>query len=117
MKSKRQETYNKRFYVRLTEKERELLRKTANETGYQNESQYLRHVINYPNEKLVSTELLLEIKGLINAINKIGVNINQIVKNNNSHLYLEYDKRKLYALLKQFNNILCNIVNKMNRKD
>ena len=32
---------------------------------------------------------------LRNEINKIGVNINQIVKNNNSHIYSESDKIEL----------------------
>ncbi|HBV81339.1 MAG TPA: hypothetical protein DEB74_00780 [Lachnospiraceae bacterium] len=32
---------------------------------------------------------------LRNEINKIGVNINQIVKNNNSHIYREDDKIQL----------------------
>ena len=32
---------------------------------------------------------------LQNEINRIGVNINQIVKNNNSHMYSENDRIKL----------------------
>lgn len=38
---------------------------------------------------------------LQNEVNAIGVNINQIVKNNNSHFYLEYEKKKLFALMQQ----------------
>lgn len=40
---------------------------------------------------------------LINEYNKVGVNINQIAKNNNSSFYDENDKIRLFAYLQKLN--------------
>lgn len=51
---------------------------------------------------LAGADLLeLEIMRLRNEINKIGVNINQIVKNNNSHIYKTEEKRRLENYLEE----------------
>lgn len=59
-------------------------------------------------DKLFSQREYLAMKDYVNStselqneIHAIGVNINQIVKNNNSHFYLEYEKKKLFALMQQ----------------
>lgn len=45
-------------------------------------------------------EFLLK-KQLVYEINRIGNNINQIVKNVNSHYYSDYEKKKLFAMMKK----------------
>lgn len=43
---------------------------------------------------------------LRNEINKIGLNINQLVKNNNSHIYSEDDKIELRIQMDMIKNLL-----------
>ena len=54
-------------------------------------------------------EQKIELQRLTFEINKIGVNINQIVKNNNSKFYSESDKEKLnfliYEVIEKLENI------------
>ena len=83
---------------RVSEKEERQLREKANACGL-TESAYLRFLISqkpkdYP-------EVREQIKLLLNEMNHIGVNINQIVKNNNSSLYSMEDKEQLMAYLKK----------------
>lgn len=54
-------------------------------------------------------ERRMELQRLTFEINKIGVNINQIVKNNNSKFYSEGDKEKLGFLLYEIFEKLDNI--------
>ena len=60
-----------------------------------NESEYIRYLILNQSEHPRSRELELEVIRLRNEINKIGVNVNQLVKNNHSHIYNESDKMEL----------------------
>ncbi len=60
-----------------------------------NELEYICYLLLNQSEHPRSQALELEIMRLRNEINKIGVNVNQIVKNNNSHLYRESDKIEL----------------------
>lgn len=53
-----------------------------------------------------SRELELEIMCLQNEINKIGLNVNQIAKNNNSHMYSEGDKIELRMQMDITKNLL-----------
>lgn len=48
--------------------------------------------------------------GYMNEINKIGGNINQIVKNNNSHLYRESDKIDLIKYMEEINGLIKELV-------
>lgn len=43
---------------------------------------------------------------LRNEINKIGVNVNQIVKNSNSHIYREDDKIDLIGYMEKITILL-----------
>ena len=43
------------------------------------------------------------LKELINEINRIGININQIVFNSNAQLYSKKDKEQLVAYMKKLN--------------
>ncbi|GFI69331.1 hypothetical protein IMSAG249_01153 [Lachnospiraceae bacterium] len=60
-----------------------------------NESEYIRYLLLNQSAHPRSRELELEIMRLRNEINKIGVNVNQIVKNINSHIYSKDDKIEL----------------------
>ncbi len=57
-----------------------------------------------------SRELELEVMRLRNEINKIGVNVNQIVKNNNSHMYSEDDKMNLISNMEKISILLKNFI-------
>jgi hypothetical protein len=46
------------------------------------------------------------LNGLINEVNRIGVNINEIVHNNNSVLYSEADKTRLMAYMQKLNEVV-----------
>ena len=79
---------NCRKEIRLSCEELEELNRKAKERGL-SDSQYLRMLItNRPRDY---PELLEALQNLTNEINHIGININQIVKNNNSGLYHESD--------------------------
>ena len=71
-----------------------------------NESEYIRYLLLNQSENPRSRELELETMRLRNEINKIGVNINQIVKNSNSHIYSEGDKISLIGHMEQISIIL-----------
>ena len=53
---------------------------------------------------------------LINEVNFIGHNINQIVRNNNSGLYLEADKTRLMEYMRTINMKLGEVMNKYGYK-
>ncbi len=66
-----------------------------------NESEYIRYLLLNQSERPRNRELELEIMCLRNEINKIGVNVNQIVKNSNSHMYREEDKIQLKKYMEE----------------
>lgn len=99
MDSHRQK-YNVSKLVRMSEAENEMLKRKADEAGM-SESGYVRYVISQkPSDYPEIRKLLSE---LINEINHIGININQIVKNNNSGFYSNDDKTRLYAYMRKLN--------------
>ena len=66
-----------------------------------NEAEYIRLLISQkPNDYPEVRKLLKE---LINEINRIGININQIVFNSNAQLYSRKDKEQLVAYMKKLN--------------
>lgn len=91
----------KRF--RLGSSEAAMLKEQAEKAGM-NESQYVRFLITQkPNDY---PEIQKSLKGLVNEINRIGVNINEIVYNNNSMLYRQTDKDRLMAYMRRLNKTL-----------
>ena len=98
---------NCRKEIRLSSEELEELNRKAKERGL-SDSQYLRMLItNRPRDY---PELLEALQNLTNEINHIGININQIVKNNNSGLYHESDKKRLYVYMKQIKEAVMQVV-------
>lgn len=89
-----------RKHFKLTEETAKLLAERSKAENM-NESEYIRYLLLNQSEHSRSRELELEIMRFRNEINKIGLNINQIVKNNNSHLYNEEDKMQLKIYLEE----------------
>ena len=86
--------------LRLMPEEAKELAKKAKRNGM-NEAEYIRLLISQkPNDYPEVRKLLKE---LINEINRIGININQIVFNNNSGLYSKDDKTQLIAYMRKLN--------------
>lgn len=89
-----------RKHFKLTEETARLLAERSKAENM-NESEYIRYLLLNQSEHPRSRELELEIMRLRNEINKIGVNVNQLVKNTNSHIYKEEDKIQLKAYLEE----------------
>jgi len=86
--------------LRMTPEESKMLEEKAVQAGMV-ESAYLRLLISQkPNDYPEVRRLL---KDLINEVNRIGVNINQIVCNHNSGLYSVNDKDRLFAYMRKLN--------------
>lgn len=83
-----------RKHFKLTEETAKLLAEHSKAENM-NESEYIRYLLLNQSEHPRSRELELEIMRLRNEINKTGLNINQIVKNSNSHMYRDDDKIEL----------------------
>ncbi len=101
-----------RKHFKLTEETARILAERSKAENM-NESEYIRYLLLNQSEQPRSRELELEIMQLRNEINKIGVNINQIVKNNNSHIYSESDKIELISELKVLKILLEQIIELM----
>jgi len=75
------------------------------------QSAYIRFMISQKPKDYPEIRRLL--KELIDEINHIGVNINQIAKNNNMHFYSKEDKESLLAYQQKLNKILTEVVDKI----
>ncbi|TGX98848.1 plasmid mobilization relaxosome protein MobC [Hominisplanchenecus murintestinalis] len=92
---------------RLTKEQDEELKRKVEEVGM-TESEFIRLLItqkpkDYP-------EIRQMLTGLIGEVNRIGVNINEIVHNNNSMLYSDSDKSRLFAYMLKLNEKLNKVV-------
>lgn len=100
----------KRF--KLTEETARILAERSKAENM-NESEYIRYLLLNQSEYPRSRELEVEIMRLRNEINKIGVNINQIVKNSNFHIYREEDKMQLKKYLEKITLLQKSIISQM----
>ena len=98
-----------RKHFKLTEETAKLLEERSKAESM-NESEYIRYLLLNQSENPSIKELELEIMRLRNEINKIGLNVNQIVKNNNSHLYRESDKIDLIKYMEEINGLVEELV-------
>ena len=89
-----------RKHFKLTEETARILTERSKAENM-NESEYIRYMLLNQSENPRSRELELEVMRLRNEINKIGVNINQIVKNNNLYIYNGEEKRQLKKYLEE----------------
>lgn len=97
-------------HYRMTSEEAVEFRKKAQNVGM-TEAEYFRLLItqkpsDYP-------EIRSELKSLINEVNRIGVNINEIVYNNNSTLYRQPDKDRLFAYMRRLNETVKKAVDEI----
>ena len=75
--------------------------RTDKRRRFKNDSEYIRLPISQkPNDY---PEIRKILKELINEVNRIGININQIVFNNNAGLYSKEDKTQLIAYMRKLN--------------
>lgn len=88
---------------RMTEAQAKLLAKQAEEAGM-SEAEYIRFLISQ--KPMDYPEIREEVHTLINEVNRVGVNINEVVHNNNSQLYSEEDKERLIAYMRKLNALL-----------
>ena len=87
-------------HYRLTSEDAKTFADKAKDAGL-TESDYFRLLITQePNDY---PEIREGIKSLINEVNRIGVNVNEIVYNNNSRLYRQSDKDRLLAYMRRLN--------------
>lgn len=95
-------------HYRLSVQDAEIFKEKAQEAGM-TESDYFRLLITQqPNDY---PEIRVGLKVLINEVNRIGVNINEIVYNNNSGLYRKSDKDRLFAYMRRLNETVEKAVN------
>lgn len=96
--------------VRISKQEKVKIRALAKARGM-TESAYVRFMLSqkpsdYP-------EIIQVLKDLINEVNHIGVNVNQIVKGNNSGFYNQGDKDRLYSYMRRLNISVNDVVKKI----
>lgn len=100
---------NIRKHFKLTEETARILEEQSKAENM-NESEYIRYLLLNQSEHPRSRELELEVMRLRNEINKIGTNVNQIVKNNNSHIYNESDKMKMLHMMSEIRFVLIEFI-------
>ena len=99
--------------LRLMPDEAKVLAKIAKDNGM-NEAEYLRFRIRQKPKDYPDIRKLL--KELINEVNRIGININQIVFNSNAQMYSKKDKEQLVAYMKKLNQSVSEAVVKIGNK-
>ena len=95
---------------RISEKEAELLSARALESGMK-ESDYIRLCIS--KGPMDHKEIRIILHDMLTEINHIGTNINQVVKNNNSGLYLPSDKDRLLAYMQRLSLSMAEVVKRL----
>lgn len=93
--------------LRLMPEEAKILEENAKDARM-NEAEYIRLLIRQKPSDYPEVRKLLKI--LINEVNRIGININQIVFNHNTELYSEEDKSRLVAYMRKLNSSVNEVV-------
>ena len=86
--------------IRFNDREYQIVMENANACNM-NFSAYVRYAIS--NIKMPNPDMRKHILKLINEVNHIGNNVNQIVRNNNSGLYMDSDKTRLMEYMRLLN--------------
>lgn len=92
---------------RMTQEQANMLKEKAATAGM-SEAEYFRVLITQ--EPMDYPEIREGIHRLVNEVNRIGVNINEIVHNNNSYLYSQTDKERLVAYMRKLNDTVERVV-------
>ncbi len=93
--------------LRLMPEEAKMLADKAKDASM-SEADYIRLLIRQ--KPIDYPEIRKLLKSLINEVNRIGININQIVFNNNLELYSEEDKNRLIAYMRKLNTSVNEVV-------
>jgi len=101
--------YSVRKTLRLTPDEAKMLADKS-KSACMSEAEYLRLMISQKPKDYPEIRALY--KELINEINRIGVNINQIVYNHNCDFYSTDDKLRLVSYLKSINKAIKEVTEK-----
>lgn len=97
----KRQNFSVRKSLRLTDEEDKFLQEQVRRSGL-NENQYLRRILDVAAGKAEmpeDKEKYIAVKELTREINYIGHNINQIVRNVNSHFYSDAEKERLFELM------------------
>ena len=87
-------------HYRMTTEDARVFHEKAEQAGM-TEAEYFRLLITQqPNDY---PEIRSGLKDLVNEINRIGVNVNEIVYHHNATLYSQADKERLYAYMRKLN--------------
>ncbi len=95
---------------RISKREAEKISKQAAEAGM-SESNYIRMCLS--KKPMDHMDIRITLHDMLTEINHIGVNINQVVKNNNSGLYLPSDKDRLLAYMQRLSSSMAEVVKKL----
>lgn len=96
--------------LRLMPEEAKMLAQKAKDMEM-NEAEYIRLLISQKPSDYPDMRKLM--KELINEVNRIGININQIVFNSNTGLYSKEDKTRLVAYMRKLNKKTDEVVDKI----
>lgn len=103
---------------RVSEEQNQYIVQESKNLGIK-ESQFLRRIIDADRGIQVSRITMEQYqinKELIYEINRIGNNINQIAKNMNSYIYHETDKRELFVMMKNVEDLLADNLRKAEKQ-
>ncbi|MBS6521034.1 MAG: MobC family plasmid mobilization relaxosome protein [Clostridiales bacterium] len=98
---------------RVSERENEIIK--LEEKKYKNRSEFFRMLLE---EKLPEGErrgVQTELEKIRMEVNRIGTNINQITKNNNSGLYFLQDKKNLMQELQEIKRLMGQLTEKVGK--
>lgn len=98
---------------RMSEELADELTRKSEDAGMK-ESEYIRYLISQ--RPADHREVREGIQSLMLEVNRIGVNINQVVHNNNSHLYSDSDKARLFAYMRKINEAVVKVVESVGDK-
>lgn len=106
----KKDNYNHVVASRVDDATMEYLNKLEEESGL-HQSAVIRMILESAKDNrtvdLTSKTDYHSMKELVREINKIGVNINQIVRNTNEHFYTKYEKKKLFAMMQNITQMIA----------
>lgn len=107
--AEKKDNYNHVIAFRVDDATIEYLNKLEEESGLR-QSTVIRMILENAKDNstvnLTSKTDYQSMKELVREVNKIGININQIVRSANEHFYTKYEKKKLFAMMEKINEMI-----------
>lgn len=97
--------YTEKIVFRVTKAEGKSISEQA-QNRHISVSEYVRQQTRTATRPADDPKIRLALQGLIYEVNKIGVNVNQITKRHNSHIYSKEDKEQLAAQMEKLEDLL-----------